>query len=82
MKREIERKRAAVQEEARQQEREQRKEALRQKEDKRTKAPQDPKIMAHKQAIEQRRMEIAKKAEQKRAEKDLVSHPPNLTYTN
>ena len=59
-KREIERKRAALQEEARKQEQLQRQEAERQRERERAITVEDPKILAKKQAIEKRRMEMKK----------------------
>ncbi|KAL8828199.1 MAG: hypothetical protein Q9191_002726 [Dirinaria sp. TL-2023a] len=65
-KKEIERKRAAQQEEMRQQERLQREEAEnRQRERERSAASEDPKRVASRQLIEKRRLELAKKDQQR-----------------
>lgn len=75
-KREIERKRAAQQEELRRQEQVQRQEVERQRERERSAAAEDPKKLAHKQAIEKRRLELEKKNQQRvpqRLGNDIVS---------
>ncbi|CAL8581784.1 hypothetical protein XPA_007468 [Xanthoria parietina] len=66
-KKDIERKRAIQQEETRRQEQAQRQEADRQRERDRVAAADDPKKIAHRQAIEKRRQELAKKELQRTA---------------
>ena len=64
-KREMERKRVAQQEEQRQQERLQREEAERQRERERAATIEDPRKLASRQLIEKRRLELAKKDQQR-----------------
>ncbi|KAL9608646.1 MAG: hypothetical protein Q9167_006530 [Letrouitia subvulpina] len=77
-KREIEKKRAAQQEEARRQEQLQRQELERQRERDRVAAADDSKKTAQRQAIEKRRLELAKK-DQQRTAPAAQHHPPNNT---
>ena len=88
----MERKRAAQQEETRKLEQEQRREVERQRERTRAAVAEDPRRIAQRQAIEQRRLDLnARKAElqQRNAARlgtDLVSHSlmttlPKLTVT-
>ncbi|KAI4282975.1 MAG: hypothetical protein L6R35_005281 [Caloplaca aegaea] len=77
LKRGIERKRAAQQEETRRQEQMQRLEAEKQRERDRAGAPEDPKKVAHRQAIEKRRQELAKKEQQRTVSVSQQQPPVN-----
>ena len=78
-KKEIERKRAAAQEEAQKRELYQRQEAEKQRERERSAAAEDAKKSAQKQVIEKRRLELSKKEQHQcdpqRVANDLVSQP-------
>ncbi|KAL8905473.1 MAG: hypothetical protein Q9207_002627 [Kuettlingeria erythrocarpa] len=76
-KRDIERRRALQQEDSRRQEQAQRAEAERQRERDRPAAIEDPKKMAHRQAIDKRRQDLAKKEQQRNP--SVSQHQPPLT---
>ncbi|KAI9811060.1 MAG: hypothetical protein M1827_005642 [Pycnora praestabilis] len=77
-KREIERKRAAQQEEDRKQEQQQRRELERERERERSVIAEEPKKLAQKQAIEKRRLDMLRKAEQQKG----PQVPPRIRSEN